>query len=152
MNEFLYFNVFDRWSDPLCWAVGGMSEIYPPVIITGTWSHPPAGSQTIQRTSFGIIWSWFWKGTGKKSKIYCEGACGHMALCNFRLRFEPSGLPPLKNQPENRQFFHENRRFIKVYRQATTEALHMHSLHCHRMEWDVATLSSYGQSDIRISS
>jgi hypothetical protein len=27
-------------------------------------------------------------------KIYCEGACDHMALWNFRLRFEPSGLPP----------------------------------------------------------
>jgi hypothetical protein len=27
--------------------------------------------------------------------ILCEGACGHVALWNFRLRFEPSGLRPL---------------------------------------------------------
>jgi hypothetical protein len=31
----------------------------------------------------------------KGNQIYCEGACGHMALWNFRLRFEPSGLSPL---------------------------------------------------------
>jgi hypothetical protein len=27
---------------------------------------------------------------------YCEGACDRVVLWNFRLCFEPSGLPPLK--------------------------------------------------------
>jgi hypothetical protein len=86
------------------------------------------------------------KGMGKKLKIYCEGACDHVALWNFRLRFEPSGLPPLKNQPENRRFF-MNRRFIKVYQQATTEALSI----CTPLPPNgigMLPLSSYGQSDI----
>jgi hypothetical protein len=29
--------------------------------------------------------------------FFCESDCGHMALWNFRLRFEPSSLPPLNN-------------------------------------------------------
>jgi hypothetical protein len=29
----------------------------------------------------------------KKKKNYCEDACDHMALWNFKLRFEPSSLP-----------------------------------------------------------
>ncbi len=32
--------------------------------------------------------------------IYCEGACGHKALWNFKLRFEPLGLPSLKKSPQ----------------------------------------------------
>jgi hypothetical protein len=31
----------------------------------------------------------------KTKKNYCEGACDDMTLWNFRLRFEPLGLPPL---------------------------------------------------------
>ncbi len=37
---------------------------------------------------FGIIPS-------RGKTIYCEGAYGHVALWNFTLCFEPSGLPPL---------------------------------------------------------
>ncbi len=31
----------------------------------------------------------------QQDKKYCEGDCDHMTLWNFRLCFEPSGLPPL---------------------------------------------------------
>jgi len=36
-----------------------------------------------------------WK-EGIKKIVYYEGAYGHMVLWNFRLCFEPLGLPPLK--------------------------------------------------------
>lgn len=40
-----------------------------------------------------------------------------------------------KNQPENRQFFHENRQLIKVYRQATEAPYALH-LPSNGMEWN----------------
>ncbi len=33
-----------------------------------------------------------------KKKNYCEVACDDVTLWNFRLHFEPSGLPPLNTQ------------------------------------------------------
>jgi hypothetical protein len=32
---------------------------------------------------------------GNKKSFYCEGDCGHVALWNFKLCFEPSCPPPL---------------------------------------------------------
>jgi hypothetical protein len=47
-----------------------------------------------------LLWRCLWpQGCERKAarkNIYCEGACDRMALWNFRLRFEPSGLPLLK--------------------------------------------------------
>jgi hypothetical protein len=40
-----------------------------------------------------------------------------------------------KNQPENRQFFHENRQLIKVYQQATEAPYALH-LPSNGMEWE----------------
>jgi hypothetical protein len=36
------------------------------------------------------------KGRPQEKEIYCEGGCDHVVLWNFRLHFEPTGLPPVK--------------------------------------------------------
>jgi len=37
-----------------------------------------------------------WKEGSKKKENYCESVCGHVALWNFKLHFEPLSLPPQK--------------------------------------------------------
>jgi hypothetical protein len=36
-----------------------------------------------------------WKEGSKKKKKFCESDSDHMVLWNFRLRYQPSGLPSL---------------------------------------------------------
>jgi len=59
----------------------------------------------------------------------------HLLVLSINMVLEKHGKKKSKNQPENRQFFHENRQFIKVYWQATEAP---YALHCHQMEWNVA--------------
>jgi hypothetical protein len=46
-----------------------------------------------------LLWKCLWlQGYERKATrkiIYCGGVCDHMVFWNFRLRFEPLGLPPL---------------------------------------------------------
>jgi hypothetical protein len=104
--------------------------------IQGLWKE---GSKKKQNLFWRCLQPQGWGRKAPRKKNYCEGACDHVALWNFRLRFEPSGLPPLNSQvyaSKAGSIYLHNTRYIHTF-QTHGPMLHPR---CPRV-WDQAYIS-----------
>jgi hypothetical protein len=79
-------------------------------IIQGLWKEGSKKKKIIVKV---LVTIGLWK-EGSKKKNLLWGACDHMVLWNFKLRFEPSGLPPLTTQT-NQNSSHRKYPFVAIY-------------------------------------